>query len=216
MTEADSGAMGGSVSHEFMVPSEIGEDVLFKCKKCENYYQDTRQCPDCKEKLISHKHIEIGHIFKLGTKYSQAQQAFFLDENGKRRPFIMGCYGIGVSRILAAIAEVSSDDKGIIWPRRVAPFDVSLLLLDEGLKGEAFRMENTLGSKGYSVLVDERSEAAGVKFNDAYLIGSPYIIIMGKNYKQDGKLDVEIRKSRKTLSFNEEDVVSFLKDEYGK
>jgi len=120
-TEADSGAMGGDISHEFMVPSEIGEDILFCCNGCLKYFKEKGTCVQCNANLEEVKMIEVGHIFKLGTKYSVAQDALFLDKNGKKNALIMGCYGIGVSRILATIAEVSSDEKGIIWPKNVAP-----------------------------------------------------------------------------------------------
>ena len=191
ITEADSGAMGGSVSHEFMVPSDIGEDSL-----------DGKRM------------IELGHIFKLGTKYSAAQEALFLDRNGKRRPLVMGCYGIGVSRILSAIAEISSDQKGIIWPKKISPFDLTLVVLDDKLHKEAFALEASLEEEGFSLLVDDRKVPAGVKFNDSGLIGNPYILVMGKNYAEDKKLDLEDRKTGKSVSLTKDQVVKFLKKEY--
>jgi len=190
--EADSGAMGGSLSHEFMVPGEIGEDTV-----------------------EGKKMIEIGHVFKLGTKYSLAQEAFFLDQNGKRLPFIMGCYGIGVSRILSAVAETSSDDKGLIWPKALAPFDITLIILDEKLKSDGLKLSADLEKRGFSVLVDERKEAAGVKFNDAYLLGNPYIVVVGKKYLKDKTIDLEVRKDGKTKAFGREELINFLKGEYG-
>jgi len=190
--EADSGAMGGSGSHEFMVPGETGEDVV-----------------------EGKKMIEIGHIFKLGTKYSLAQEAFFLDEKGKRLPFIMGCYGIGVSRVLSAVAEVNSDQKGLVWPKSIAPFSLTLLVLDEKLKADAISLAETLEKNGLSVLVDERSEAAGVKFNDAYLLGNPYIAVMGKKYSKDKTIDLEVRKTAKSNNFKKAELINFLKAEYG-
>jgi len=213
-TEADSGAMGGSLSHEFMVPAEIGEDLLFKCSGCAKYFKNEGLCPNCKNKLNQEKMVEIGHIFKLGTKYSQAQEAFFLDQNGNRLPFIMGCYGIGVSRILSAIAEVNSDDKGLIWPKGISPFDLSLVVLDQAILPKALELEAALGREGLSVLIDDRGEAAGVKFNDAYLIGNPYILIMGKKYLKDQTIDLEVRETKISKSFKEGDLIKFLKDEY--
>ncbi len=158
---------------------------------------------------------EVGHIFQLGTKYSLAQEAFFLDRDGQRKPFIMGCYGIGVSRLIPAIAEQCSDAKGIAWPCSITPFDVSLVVLDDKLLKEAMALEESLERQGLKVLVDDRDEAAGVKFNDAYLIGNPYIVIMGKNYNQNQKVDVEVRKTGKKSSFSKEELLNFLKDEYG-
>jgi len=212
--EADSGAMGGSLSHEFMVGGDIGEDLLFECSNCAKYFREEGQCPDCKKKLDEKKMIEVGHIFKLGTKYSQAQEAFFLDEFGKRLPFIMGCYGIGVSRVLSALAEVNSDEKGLVWPKGVSPFDISLVVLDDTILPKALELESALEKLGLSVLIDDRQEAAGVKFNDAYLIGNPYILIMGKKYLKDQTIDLEIRETKISKSFKEEDLIKFLKDEY--
>lgn len=213
-SEADPGAMGGSSSHEFMVASDIGEDLLFYCKVCDKHYPKQKTCPSCSSKLVEKKMIEIGHIFKLGTKYSLAQEAYFLDAQGKRLPFVMGCYGIGASRILAAVAEVNSDDKGLIWPKSLAPFDLTLLVLDEKLVEEALVLAESLEKIGLSVLVDERTEAAGVKFNDAYLIGNPYIGVIGKKYLKDKTLDLEIRKTGKKEGLKKEALINFLKSEY--
>ncbi|MCF7908853.1 MAG: proline--tRNA ligase [Candidatus Omnitrophica bacterium] len=193
MIEADSGAMGGSASHEFMVAGEIGEDIV-----------------DGK------KMIEIGHIFKLGTKYSLAQDALFVDEKGKRLPFIMGCYGIGVSRILSAVAELNSDEKGLIWPKSLAPFDLTLVVLNDKLIEEAVKLSKELEQIGFSVLVDERNEAAGVKFNDAYLLGNPYIAVIGKKYLNDKTIDLEARSDGKKMSFKSQELINFLKTEYGR
>ena len=214
--QADSGAIGGSISHEFMVPGDIGEDILFYCPSCSKYFKDKGKCPDCGKKLGEKKMIEIGHVFKLGTKYSQIQEALFLDQNGKRLPFVMGCYGIGVSRILSAIAEVNSDQKGLVWPRGVSPFDLSLVVLDSKLLPQALELEQALESQGFSVLIDDRQEAAGVKFNDAYLIGNPYILIMGKKYLKDETIDLEVRKTKQSKAFKKQGLIKFLKDEYGR
>jgi len=214
--QADSGAMGGSISHEFMVPGDIGEDILFYCPGCSKYFKEKGKCPDCGKKLGEKKMIEIGHVFKLGTKYSQAQEALFLDQDGKRLPFIMGCYGIGVSRVFSSIAEVNSDQKGLVWPKGVSPFDLSLVVLDSKLLPQALELEQALESQGFSVLIDDRQEAAGVKFNDAYLLGNPYILIMGKKYLKDETIDLEVRKTKQSKAFKKEGLIKFLKDEYGR
>ena len=116
-----------------MVEADIGEDILYRCEKCKKYFRDQGSCPDCAEVLSEKKMVEIGHIFKLGTKYSKAQSALFLDKQGKQQPIIMGCYGMGVSRLLPAIAQTNHDEKGIIWPKGIAPFDLSVVVLDDGL-----------------------------------------------------------------------------------
>jgi len=216
-TEADSGAMGGKESHEFMVPAKIGEDILYFCKKCNKYFKDDKSCPECESKLSETRMIEIGHVFKLGTKYSLAQKAYILDKQGKRQPIIMGCYGIGVSRLLPSIIEQNHDDKGIIWPKSVAPFAATLLFLgkdDKELYDEANDLYEKLNALGLEILFDERNEGPGVKFNDAYLLGNPYIIIIGKKYKETKSFELEIRKTREKLSFNKDDLIEFLKKEY--
>ena len=216
MTEADSGAMGGSVSHEFMVPADIGEDILLLCPECKRYFKDLKKCPQCEAKPAEQKMIEIGHIFKLGTKYSLSQEALFLDETGQRKPFVMGCYGIGVSRVFSAIAEVSSDDKGIIWPKGIAPFDVSLVVLDEKLLQDALEIGDALEKQGVSVLIDDRKDPAGVKFNDAYLVGSPYLVIIGKNYLSKKEIDLEMRSAKDKKAFSKGRLIEFLKNEYSR
>lgn len=214
--EADPGAMGGSVSHEFMVPSEIGEDSAFYCPGCQTNFSRKGLCPGCGNKLEEKKMIEVGHIFQLGTKYSRAQEAFFLDPKGERKPLIMGCYGIGVSRVLAAIAEVNSDAKGLVWPKEVSPYDVSLVVLDKQLFDAAAALGQALEKRGITALIDDRDEAAGVKFNDAYLIGNPYILILGKNYLKSRTVDLEIRRTQEKKSFSQEAVLKFLSSEYGR
>ncbi|NLE65491.1 MAG: proline--tRNA ligase [Elusimicrobia bacterium] len=178
ISEADSGAMGGSISHEFLVPAPIGEDRA----------KDS----DGKEHLC----IEVGHIFQLGTKYSEALQAVFLDEAGQRKPIIMGCYGIGVSRLVATIIECHHDDKGIRWPEEVAPFTVELLPLqvqDEAVMAAARTVYDGLTKAGIDVLMDDRDESAGKKFNDADLIGLPYRITIGKRTLQEGNVEIKTR-----------------------
>lgn len=216
-SKADSGAMGGSVSHEFMVPAAIGEDALFLCAQCNEYFTKDGSCSKCKGSLDEKKMIEVGHVFKLGTKYSKAQGASFLDNTGKRQPLIMGCYGIGVSRLIPAIIEQNNDAKGIIWPKQVSPFQAELLVLDKGdevLRKVAQSLYHMLTNAGVDVLFDERDEPAGVKFNDAYLLGIPFIIIVGKKYKQTEKFEVEVRESGEKRLFTPESLHQFIKDEY--
>ncbi|UCC95559.1 MAG: proline--tRNA ligase [Candidatus Omnitrophota bacterium] len=217
MAEADPGAMGGSLSHEFMVPARIGEDILFACPSCGKYFKKEGACPRCKKALREEKMIEVGHIFQLGTKYSIAQEAFFLNQRGKRLPFIMGCYGIGVSRVIAAIIETNCDEKGISWPKEVAPYDAILLVLEDKLTSEALSVATNLEkNQGLAILVDDRGVSAGVKFNDALLLGIPYILAMGKNYMSSKKIDVERRKTREKLTCTPQELVRFFQDEYSR
>lgn len=199
--EADSGVMGGSVSHEFMVPAETGEDKVLLCSNCkrqESFKEDKALvCSHCKNKMQVLNTVEVGHIFQLGTKYSLALNANFLNEKGKSTPVVMGCYGIGVSRLIAAIIEQNSDSKGIIWPKEISPFEVIILALDasnDKIMRQAESIYRNLTSCGLKVLFDDRDERAGVKFNDADLVGLPLQIIVGKEFLKTGKLQIKQRR----------------------
>ena len=205
--EADPGVMGGSLSHEFMVPASSGEDQILYCEKCKysgpvNQKQDSVDCPKCKVKLEQITAIEIGHIFQLGTKYSKVQGANYLDAKGVLKPVIMGCYGIGVSRLLSAIIEQNNDKDGIIWPGEVAPYSLLILPLnmsDTKTREFGFKIYDDLSKQGFSVLLDDRPERAGVKFNDADLIGIPLRIIIGEENLKKNKIEIVIRKTKKSL-----------------
>lgn len=167
---------------------------------------------DGKSRLHFTRGIEIGHIFKLGTRYTKAFQATFLDENGREQPLLMGCYGIGVSRLLSAIIEQHSDDHGIIWPRNVAPFDVHLIPVNikkqEQLDVTA-ELEKVLHDAGYTYLTDDRNERAGVKFADSDLIGLPLRITVGKK-AADGIVEVQLRATGEKLEVKKEDLVNVI------
>lgn len=153
--------------------------------------------PDQKGQLVFQKGIELGHIFKLGTFYSEAMQATVLDSNGRPTPVIMGSYGIGVSRLLSAVVEQNSDDKGIVWPEQLAPFQVHLVPIKwtNDIQGQLTKdIEAALTAQGYEVLIDDRNERPGVKFTDAELIGIPYQITIGKKAK-DGIVEVSSRRT---------------------
>jgi prolyl-tRNA synthetase len=145
------------------------------------------------------KAIELGHIFKLGTRYSEALEAYFLDASGKSQPIIMGSYGIGVERIMACYIEQNSDERGIIWNKALAPFDLHLLGLNLHKSAEVFeaceRLYSELRAAGYDVLFDDREETAGVKFNDADLLGLPVQIVVGQKNLKDGNVEVKFRRT---------------------
>jgi len=215
VVEADPGVMGGSISHEFMAPAEIGEDILFYCSNCNLYFRDISRCKKCGMPLKEKRTIEIGHVFKLGDKYSKSLEATFLDRSNQRKYFIMGCYGIGVSRIISAVIEQNHDNKGVIWPSSLAPFEVDLIIVDidnQNLFAQGLELEGILQDLGLTVLVDDRPEQVGVKFNDAYLIGSPYILILGKKYLQDKKYELEVRATKEKFNFNKEELINFFKN----
>ena len=155
-------------------------------------------CPNCNNKLEVFTAIELGHIFKLGTKYSEALKAFYLDEKGEEHPIVMGSYGIGVERIMACFVEQNHDDKGIIWNKALTPFDVHLIALNmknENVVSTAEKIYNELNNAGYEILFDDRDAAAGFKFNDADLLGMPVQIVIGEKKLRDGKCEVKIRKT---------------------
>jgi prolyl-tRNA synthetase len=154
------------------------------------------RCPLCGGGLELTRGIEVGHIFKLGTKYSEAMKATFLDQEGKERFFIMGCYGIGVSRTIAAAIEQNHDRDGIIFPLPIAPFQVLILNLsprDEKITAAAAALYDGLLRQGLDVLLDDRDERPGSKFKDADLIGIPYRVMVGKRFTQDGVIEVRSR-----------------------
>lgn len=160
------------------------------------------KCPHCNGTIYFKKGIEIGNIFKLGTKYSESLGLYYLDEHNKQKPVDMGCYGIGTARCMAAIIEQHHDEKGIIWPLEVAPFTVGIIQIntkDEQIKKVANEIYNTLNNQNIDTLLDDRDERPGVKFNDIELIGIPIRITVGKKVEEgiveiktrDGKIDTE-------------------------
>lgn len=165
-------------------------------------YADLREavhgdpCGRCSGTLQAKRAVEVGHVFKLGTKYSAALGAVVDDEHGEQQPLIMGCYGIGVSRIVAAVAELYHDDNGLRWPAAVAPFTVAVLLLDpdrEDLRVLAEKITGDLESAGQEVLLDDREERAGVKFKDADLIGYPVRVVIGRRTAESGEVELQRR-----------------------
>ncbi|MBI5642474.1 MAG: proline--tRNA ligase [Deltaproteobacteria bacterium] len=155
-------------------------------------------CPRCAGKLTIKRGIEVGHIFKLGTKYSVAMGATFLDEEGKEKPMIMGCYGIGVGRTAAASVEQNHDEFGIIWPRPLSPFECEIVpvnVKDAGTVNAAEALYEELKGKGVDVLLDDRDERAGVKFKDADLIGIPLRVTIGERNLKQGLVEIKERKT---------------------
>ncbi|MXX64109.1 MAG: proline--tRNA ligase, partial [Acidimicrobiia bacterium] len=158
---------------------------------------DGERCGSCGEGALSVTNvIEVGHIFKLGTKYSQALGANVLDETGRPTPIVMGSYGIGVGRAMAAVVEVSHDDRGIIWPVSVAPFTVVITLLrpdNPGVAEAGDRLYRDLVEVGLDVLLDDRKERPGVKFADSELIGIPYRLTVGPRGLEAGEVELTAR-----------------------
>lgn len=168
-------------------------------------------CAQCKEgKLLSAKGIEVGNTFMLGTKYSQALKAFFIDQNGQEKPFVMGSYGIGITRTAQAAVEKYNDQSGIIWPAQIAPFDLEILPLnikDQKQRDMAFEIYNQVWQEGMEALIDDRDERAGVKFKDADLIGIPLRVNIGEKALEQNKLEIEMRKTKEKILIEPGEVI---------
>ncbi|MED4924172.1 proline--tRNA ligase [Anoxybacillus geothermalis] len=165
------------------------------------FVQEGDPSPDGKGTIRFARGIEVGHVFKLGTKYSEAMNAVYLDENGQTKTMIMGCYGIGVSRLVAAIAEQFADENGLVWPASVAPFHIHLLTANaksDEQRALAEEWYEKLGQAGFEVLYDDRLERAGVKFADSDLIGIPVRVTVGKR-AGEGIVEVKVRKTGETF-----------------
>lgn len=150
-------------------------------------------CPQCGNVLLGARGIEVGQVFQLGTKYSEALRAYYLDENGEEKPMVMGCYGIGVTRTMAAVIEQHHDEHGIIWPMSIAPFHVHIVPLGDKELALAEELYDQLTSCGIEVLLDDRDERPGVKFKDADLIGIPIRITIGSRSLSEGKVELKLR-----------------------
>jgi prolyl-tRNA synthetase len=175
--------------------------------------QEGDACPHCGKPVKFRRGIEVGQIFKLGLKYSESMNATFKDENGEDHPYWMGCYGIGVSRTMQAVVEQHHDDKGIIWPLSVAPYHVIVTVIksnDETQLNMAYDIEKKLESMGVEVMVDDRDERPGVKFNDADLIGIPIRITVGK-LAGEGKVEYKLRREEDHEVLSVEDAIAKAK-----
>lgn len=172
-------------------------------------------CPRCGEETRTDKGIEVGHTFKLGTKYSKAMGATFLDDQGKEREFVMGCYGIGVARTVASAIEQSHDQNGIIFPMPIAPFEVLILPVNikiDLIRETAEALYQTLEKEGVEVLYDDREETPGVKFKDADLIGIPLRVTLGEKNLKTGMVEIKKRKTGEVFLVKKEEAVSKIKE----
>lgn len=182
------------------------------------FVQEGDPSPDGEGTIQFAKGIEVGHIFKLGTTYSEPMKATFLNDQGRAMPYIMGCYGIGVSRVMAAVAEQFQDDNGFIWPDAIAPYEVHILpvnMKDETQRELGEDLYKLLKSYRYEVLLDDRNERAGVKFTDADLIGLPVRITIGKK-ASEGILEVKYRRTGETFEWKREELLDHLQQFFKK
>ncbi len=223
VVQADSGQIGGDGSKEFMILADSGEDDIIVCDACdfganvevakESKAGDPCQCG---APLRMTKGIEAGHIFQLGTKYSEALNATFLNEGGKAQAFEMGTYGIGVSRLLAGIIEQNHDDKGCIWTQESAPFALQIMISnikDENQVALGEKLYALMLEKGIDVLLDERKDRFGAKMKDYELIGVPFAVVIGKNLT-DGMVEFVTRDGMQKESVSVESIVDFLLERF--
>ncbi len=206
--QADNGDIGGDSSHEFMALCDIGEDTITYCDACGysanvevSKLHEGDSCPKCGEKILEAKGVELGHIFQLGTKYSESMNATINNQDGSLSPIIMGCYGIGVSRIVMAVLEQCSFENTVLWPEELKPYDIHIIIgnmKDEELVKAAFELEKSFNNKGLKVLVDERDERIGSKLKDADLIGIGKRYVFGRDFK-DGLVEYKEGSMEPTL-----------------
>lgn len=222
ITEASGGDFSKQFSHEFQVETSAGEDEVMLCRACE-YAQNKEitgvkagdKCPSCNKGTIeSATCAEVGNIFKLGTKFSAPIALNYKDAKGESHPVVMGSYGIGVDRLVGTIVEVSHDDKGIIWPESVAPYQVHLLAVGAStpdLKNNAEALYTTLIAKGVEVLFDDREGlSAGEKFNDADLIGIPWRVVISGKTIEKGKFELKRRNEKEVSMVTEKELLDHL------
>jgi len=214
IVKADSGAIGGDASEEFHVLAENGEDTI-AVSNSSDFAINTelllgdgedleslqgKPSPDGEGIIEIKKGIEVGHIFQLGRIYTQAMRANVLDQEGKATDLFMGCYGIGVSRLVAAAIEQNNDEKGIIWPEAITPFEVNIVAIgfekDQKIAKAAIDLYNKLSSMGYEVILDDRKDGYGTKMKDAELIGVPINIVIGKQYLENEEIELKHRNGR--------------------
>ena len=219
LTVADGGSFGDS-SHEFQTITEAGEDTIYvdeekKIAINDEVYNDETisKLGLNKESLVEKKAVEVGNIFPLGTKFSDALGLKFDNEEGKPQSVIMGSYGIGLGRLMGTVVEVLSDEKGIVWPEEIAPFKVHLILLSvdsENSKQVAEKLYKDLEEKGVEVLFDDRNVRPGEKFADSELIGIPTQIVVGEKGLEKGILEIKDRKSGEVTEVAQSDILATI------
>ena len=212
-----SGGAFSKYSHEFQTICPAGEDLIYVCQKCKTainreIIEEQKDCPECGgHDFKEEKAIEVGNIFKLGTKFSKPFGFQYKNQSGDISDIIMGCYGIGPSRILGTIVEVYHDDRGIVWPENIAPFSIHLISLKQN--DEAERIYQSLISAGFEVLYDDRDEiSAGEKFADADLIGCPIRLVLSSKTLSDDKIEIKLRKENDIKMVEIKDLITYLKN----
>ncbi|WP_028273588.1 proline--tRNA ligase [Atopococcus tabaci] len=204
---------GANEKDAHFVNANLNRDMTVESFEDIRFVQEGEPSPDGKGTLRFTRGIEIGHIFKLGTRYSESMNATILDQNGKAVPMVMGSYGIGVSRLLSALAEQYADEKGLVWPKDIAPYDIHLVPIQmkkEDQRALAEELYSTLQDNKFTVLMDDRNERAGVKFADADLMGLPIRVTIGKK-AAEGIVEVTLRKTGETLEVRKDELINTLR-----
>jgi prolyl-tRNA synthetase len=229
---ADSGAIGGDTSEEFHVLAENGEDTIaisdssefainteLLLKEGEDISSlEGKPSPDGKGTIQIKKGIEVGHIFQLGKVYAESMKANVLNKEGRASTLYMGCYGIGVSRLVAAAIEQNNDEKGIVWPHSIAPYDINIVAIgydkNNQIAEASHELYGQLTSMGYEVLLDDRKDGYGTKMKDSELIGIPLNIIIGKQFIENKEVEIKSRIGESSINpiSDIETVLDFFKD----
>ena len=232
ISAADSGAIGGDSSEEFHILADNGEDTIAVSDTSEFAINtelllkdgedikslEGKPSPDGKGTIQIKKGIEVGHIFKLGQIYADSMKANVLNNEGKASTLFMGCYGIGVSRLVAAAIEQNNDEKGIIWPHSIAPYDINIIAIGYDKNEEIASASNDLyfqlKEMGYEVLLDDRKDGYGTKIKDSELIGIPLNIIIGKQFTENKEVELKSRSGESSLNpiSDIETILDFFKD----
>ena len=220
VVEASGGAFTKKFSHEFQIVTDAGEDMIISCSSCSfaqnaeiTELKDGGACPTCGEKLAVVKGVEAGNIFDLGSKFADAFKVQFMDEEGKHQTALMGCYGIGTTRLVGTIVEASHDAGGMIWPKSIAPYHVQLVTVNakdpevlDRVMGAAQELYDECWKNGIEVLWDDREVSPGEKFKDADLIGLPLRIVISEKTLNDDEVEWKSRTGEEAVRVKREDV----------
>ena len=219
LTLASGGAFS-KYSHEFQTITPFGEDEIYFCQNCktavnrEIIAEEKHQCPECQNKnLTVKKAIEVGNIFKLNDRFSKTFDLNFIDEKGKKKPVFMGCYGIGLGRLMGAVVEIHHDEKGIIWPKEVSPFQLHLIHIqgNQRVKKTAEKLYQNLQKQGLEILYDDReNKTVGEKFVESDLIGIPYRVVVSEKTLAKNSVEIKKRKEKNTKLIKIKKLLPFL------
>ncbi len=201
LTLASGGAFSSEFSHEFQTVTDSGEDTIHLCESCkvainDEIFENQKTCPKCgSDKLETKKSIEVGNIFKLGTKYTSAFGVSYKDESGTNQTPIMGCYGLGLGRLMGTVAEVLSDEKGLVWPQNISPFDLHVI----ELPGGDAKIVQDLEAKGVTILHDDRDKRAGEKFTESELLGLSWRLVISEK-SREGNWELKNRRTGEVMT----------------